>query len=121
MPLLRTFWDAALTAAPERVGAIDEGRQVGYETPGELGELFQACGLSGVATGELTVTADYESFDELMQPFAAGIGHSGTCFASLTPSKQAELAADAHRRLGSPTGRFTLTARAWWVRGRAPG
>jgi ubiquinone/menaquinone biosynthesis C-methylase UbiE len=30
MPLLRSFWDAALEAAPARAGAIDDGRRVGY-------------------------------------------------------------------------------------------
>ena len=34
MPLLRSFWDAALEAAPERAAAIDDGRRVGYEGPG---------------------------------------------------------------------------------------
>jgi ubiquinone/menaquinone biosynthesis C-methylase UbiE len=30
MPVLRAFWDAALTVAPKRAGAIDDGRRVGY-------------------------------------------------------------------------------------------
>jgi SAM-dependent methyltransferase len=119
MPLLRAFWDAALEAAPERAGAIDDGRRVGYEAPEGLGALFEDCGLADVSTGELVVHADYESFDDLWRPFAAGIGHSGACFASLNGAEQAALAADAHRRLGSPAGSFTLTARAWWARGMA--
>jgi SAM-dependent methyltransferase len=117
MPLLRSFWDAALEAAPERAAAIDDGRRVGYETPDELGEVFEDCGLDDVSTGELVVHADYESFDDLFQPFAAGVGHSGACFVSLDGAGRAALAADAHRRLGSPTGSFTLTAHAWWARG----
>jgi len=120
MPLLRAFWDAALQVAPETAGEIDEGRQVGYEGPEELGTLFATCGLEAISSGELSVAAAYESFDELMRPFAAGVGHSGACFASLAPAVQAELAADVHRRLGSPLGRFELTAHAWWVRGTVP-
>jgi ubiquinone/menaquinone biosynthesis C-methylase UbiE len=119
MPLLRSFWDAALEAAPERAAAIDDGRRVGYETPEELGALFQESGLVDVSTGELSVAAPYASFDDLFQPFAAGVGHSGACFASLDRAGQATLAAGAHRRLGSPEGAFTLTARAWWARGTA--
>lgn len=119
MPLLRSFWDAALEAAPERAAAIDDARRVGYEKPDELGALFEECGLDDVSTGELVVHADYESFDDLFQPFAAGVGHSGACFVSLDPAGRAALAADAHRRLGSPTGSFTLTAHAWWARGTA--
>jgi hypothetical protein len=120
MPLLRSFWDAALAAAPERAAAIDDGRRVGYETPEELGALFAHCGLADVATGELLVHARYESFDDLWRPFTAGVGHSGGCFASLDADRQAALAADAYRRLGSPDGSFELTARAWWARGTAP-
>ena len=79
MPLLRAFWDAALAVAPERAGAIDDARRVGYDRPDELGELWQAQGLLDVTTGELWVSADYESFDDLFQPFTAGTGHSGAC------------------------------------------
>jgi SAM-dependent methyltransferase len=120
MPLLRSFWDAALAAAPDRAAAIDDGRRVGYETPEELGALFERCGLADVSTEELVVEADYEDFDDLFRPFAAGVGHSGACFASLDGAGQAALAADAYRRLGSPEGAFRLTARAWWARGTAP-
>ena len=117
MPLLRSFWDAALDAAPERAGAIDDGRRVGYDSPSELGALFEACGLTDVATGELLVGADYEDFDELWEPFSAGIGHSGGCFTSLEPGRRIAVRSDVHRRLGSPEGPFRLTARAWWARG----
>jgi SAM-dependent methyltransferase len=120
MPLLRSFWDAALEAAPERAAAIDDGRRVGYEAPEELGRLFSHCGLVDVSIGELLVNAEYESFDDLWRPFAAGVGHSGACFASLDGPAQSALAAEAHRRLGSPEGSFQLTARAWWARGKAP-
>lgn len=119
MPLLRLFWDAALEAAPERAAAIDDGRRVGYEKPEELGWLFEECGLAEVSTGHLVVHADYESFDDLFRPFAAGVGHSGACLVSLDGAGQAALAADVYRRLGSPAGSFTLAARAWWARGTA--
>jgi ubiquinone/menaquinone biosynthesis C-methylase UbiE len=117
MPLLRSFWDAALEAAPERVGEIADGRRVGYQRPEELGALFEHCGLADVATGELLAGADYESFDELWRPFTAGVGHSGSCCASLDPGRQADLRRDVYRRLGSPEGAFGLSARAWWARG----
>jgi SAM-dependent methyltransferase len=120
MPLLRSFWDAALELAPERAAAIDDGRRVGYETPDELGALFAHCGLADVSTGALAVEAEYESFDDLFQPFAAGVGHSGACFTALDAAARATLAENAYRRLGSPRGPFSLTAHAWWARGRAP-
>jgi hypothetical protein len=117
MPLLRSFWDAALHAAPEQAAAIDDGRRVGYHSPDELGQLFKRCGLADVATGELFVASDYASFDELWRPFTAGVGHSGACCASLDAAGQTVLRSDLHNRLGSPRGPFRLTARAWWARG----
>jgi ubiquinone/menaquinone biosynthesis C-methylase UbiE len=117
MPLLRSFWDAALAIAPERAGAIDEPRRVGYEHGEELAELWRASGLAEVSIGELWVHCDYESFDELFSPFAEGAGHSGACFTALDQDDQRRLRSEAHRLLGEPEGPFTLTARAWWVRG----
>ena len=119
MPLLQAFWDAALAVAPEQAGALDEGRRVGYATPAELGELWDVCGLGEISTGELSVETSYESFDDLFAPFAAGAGHSGACFAALDEPGQHRLRAEAHRLLGRPHGALTLTARAWWVCGRA--
>ena len=121
MPVLRAFWDAALEVAPDRAAAIDDGRRVGYERRQELAELWEACGLRELATGERLVHADYESFDDLFRPFTAGTGHSGACYAALDRAGQRRLRAETHRRLGEPNGPFTLTARAWWVRGLAPG
>jgi SAM-dependent methyltransferase len=117
MPLLRAFWDAALAVAPEHAGSIDDGRRVGYERPDELGQLWQARGLAGVETGELWVTADYASFEDLFEPFTAGTGHSGACYASLDRNGRRALREQTCHRLGDPDGAFTLEARAWWARG----
>jgi SAM-dependent methyltransferase len=117
MPVLRAFWDSALAVAPERAGAIDDGRRVGYERPDGLADLWRAHGLVDVSTGELWVTADYESFDDLFLPFTAGTGHSGACYASLDRAGRQRLRDETRRRLGEPDGAFTLTARAWWARG----
>jgi SAM-dependent methyltransferase len=121
MPVLRAFWDAALAVAPDRAGAIDDGRRVGYERPDDLEALWQAHGLLDVTTGQLWVTADYDGFDDLFQPFTAGTGHSGACYASLDRAGRERVRAEAHHRLGEPHGAFTLRARAWWVRGLVPG
>ncbi len=119
MPLLRAYWDAALAVAPDRAGAFDEGSRVGYPDPQELAELWSTCGLSAVLTGELLVSADYEDFDDLFAPFTAGTGNSGSVYRSLGDADRRRLREDAYRRLGTPTGGFTLAARAWWVRGEA--
>ena len=64
MPLLRAFWDAALDVAPERAGAIYDGRRVGYRDDADLAEPWEAHGLVDVTTGELWVKASYVSFDD---------------------------------------------------------
>jgi hypothetical protein len=120
MPLLQSFWDAALAVAPEQAGALDEGRRIGYRSPAELADLWEASGLREVSTGELSVETDYESFEDLFAPFAAGVGHSGATFLALEEAKQRRVRAEAHRLLGLPDGPLTLTARAWWASGRAP-
>jgi SAM-dependent methyltransferase len=118
MPVLRAFWDAALTVAPERASAIDDGQRVGYEDPRGMAELWEARGLVDVSTGELLVSAGYASFDDLFEPFAAGAGHSGACYASLDDDRRQRLRNATRERLGDPDGPFALTARAWWVHGR---
>jgi ubiquinone/menaquinone biosynthesis C-methylase UbiE len=119
MPMLRAYWDAALAVAPERAGAFDEGRRVGYPSPEQLGNLWAAGGLTDVRTGETLVRASYRDFDDLFAPFTAGTGNSGSVYRSLDDRGRDRLRADAFRRLGQPAGGFTLTARAWWVRGEA--
>jgi ubiquinone/menaquinone biosynthesis C-methylase UbiE len=120
MPVLRSFWDAALEVAPGTAGALDDAQRVGYESPEDLADLCRVNRLTDVSTGEILVHADYEGFDDLFRPFAAGAGHSGACFTSLAEVDQQRLRGDVRRRLGAPDGPFTLTARAWWVRGTAP-
>jgi SAM-dependent methyltransferase len=117
MPLLAAFWGAAGEVAPERTAELDEGRQVGYPSSNELERLWHAAGLEGVRTGDVLVHAPYRDLDDLMAPFAAGIGHSGACFTALDDARRRRLRDRVHQRLGRADGAFTLTARAWWVRG----
>ena len=119
MPMLSAFWDAALAVAPERAGAFDEGRRVGFPSPGELEGIWRACGLTEIRTGETLVHADYDGFDDLFAPFTTGTGNSGSVYRGLDDGGRERLRAEAHRLLGEPVGAFTLTARAWWVRGEA--
>jgi SAM-dependent methyltransferase len=114
MTLLRAFWDAARELDPD---APDEGLTMRYCSPGELEELWRTVGLEGVSSSALVVEADYADFDDLWAPFPTGLGPSGAYCASLDPDRQQALRDAYHRRLGSPSGAFTLTARAWFVRG----
>jgi hypothetical protein len=70
---------------PSEPASSDEGQRVGYPRPEVLGEDLVAGGLAHLSTSELTVHADYESFENLFRPFATGVGQSGACFAALGP------------------------------------
>lgn len=114
MTMLRAFWDAALEVDPE---APDEGRTMQFCRRGELASLFGRAGLAGVESGELVAAAEYESFDDFWAPFPTGLAPSGAYCASLEPDRQEALRRACFRRLASPAGGFTLTARAWYAVG----
>jgi SAM-dependent methyltransferase len=114
MTMLRAFFDAALELDPY---APDEGRTMQYCSPTELRALWEDGGLREVTTDELVVSADYDDFDDYWSPFPNGPGPSGAYAASLDEQQRAALGAVLFRRLGSPLGPFTLSARAWFVRG----
>jgi SAM-dependent methyltransferase len=114
MTMLRAFWDAALELDPD---APDEGRTMGFCTPGELAALWERAGLREVRTDALVVEAAYADFEDYWSPFLSGLGPSGAYCASLDDDARAALRDACFRRLGSPSGPFTLSARAWFVRG----
>jgi hypothetical protein len=114
MTMLRVFWDAALELDP---GAPDEGRTMRYCTPAELTALWEGAGLREVESRPLVVEAGYESFEDYWSPFPSGIAPSGAYCASLDDEARAALREACFRRLGRPSGSFSLTARAWLVRG----
>lgn len=118
MRMLRAFWDAAATIDPESA-ARDEGRLLRYASPDELDALWSEAGLDDVETTALEVEAAYDDFDDLWTPFLAGFGPAGAYAVSLEPDAQAALREQLRENLGNPDGPFTLTAKAWCVRGRA--
>jgi SAM-dependent methyltransferase len=116
MTMLRAFWDAAVELD---AGAPDEGKTMAYCTPADLSALWEAAGLKDVTTAPLAVAAEYGGFEDDWSPFTAGIAPSGAYCASLDEERRAALRDACFRRLGSPSGAFRLTARAWAVRGAA--
>ena len=114
MTALRAFWDGALELDPT---APDEALTMRHCREGELGDLFDRCGLREVEFGSLLVEAHYAGMDDYWAPFPHGVGPSGAYGTSLPPERQAELREAVHRRLGSPPGPFTLAARAWYATG----
>jgi hypothetical protein len=119
MTLLTTFWDAAEALAGDDVQAIDERKEMRFRHGGELGALWRQAGLEEVEEGELVVSAEYASFDDLWEPFTAGVGPAGGYAVSLDPERQEALRSEYRRRLAVPDGAFELSARAWYAVGRA--
>ena len=116
MQMLRTFWDAALALDPS---APDEARVMGYSDPGSLRELWLRPGLRDVETAPLVVEVEYADFDDYWRPFLTGTGPGGAYCVSLDGPQRTALREQCLSRLGTPKGSFTLTARAWAVRGVA--
>ena len=83
----------------------------------ELVELWDGAGLRDVERGEIVVSAAYEDFDDLWDPFLAGVGPAGDFAVSLEPNAQAAMREEYRRRLGTPEGPFELQARAWYAVG----
>jgi SAM-dependent methyltransferase len=115
MTLLTTFWDAVAALGGSEA---DERTAMRFDEEGELAGFWRQAGLGDVEEGAIVVSATYESFDDLWEPFGTGVGPAGAHAASLPPPAQEELRAEFHRRLGSPAGPFELDARAWYAVGR---
>ena len=121
MTLLRAFWDAAREVDPQRGAAADEGVVMRWCEDGELAELWRAAGLCDVRFDALTVSAAYESFDDLWEPLPTGVAPAGAFCRSLDPERRAALREAYRRRLGAGAGPFELSARAWAVAGTVAG
>jgi ubiquinone/menaquinone biosynthesis C-methylase UbiE len=118
MTMLRTFWDAAAALDAERAAPVTESSTMRFATPDELEALWRSSGLDAVEVSPIVVEAAYDDFDDLWAPFPTGVGPAGAYAASLDADAQAELRDEFARRLGSPQGAFTLSARAWCAVGR---
>lgn len=118
MTMLRAFWDAAHEVAPDEAPQADEAT-MRYCTLPELTDLWRTVGLDEVHGGELRVSADYEDFDDLWAPLPSGLGPAGAFCAALEPELQEALRVACARRLGDPSGPFSLDARAWYAVGSA--
>jgi SAM-dependent methyltransferase len=120
MPLLGSYWDAAIAVDPEGARRAGGDMTDPWCTLRGLDRLWRDAGVEEVETGELSASADYDGFDDAWSSFTTGVGCSGAYCRSLEESPREALREEYHRRLGLPGGPFRLTARAWAVRGQAP-
>jgi ubiquinone/menaquinone biosynthesis C-methylase UbiE len=115
MEMLRLYWQVARELDHDIAG---ESRSFGDLE--QLDALWRELGLEDVQAGPLEVSSDYADFDELWETFLLGVGPAGEYAVSLPPEKQEALREEYRRRLGEPTGGFTLGARSWAARGCVP-
>jgi SAM-dependent methyltransferase len=115
MQLLRTFWESVRHLDPAA-----PSETLPYASLEGLGKLGDDAGLEDVETAALDVSSRYEDFDELWGSFLLGVGPAGQYCVSLDPDKQRAVRDEYRRRIGDPSGSFTLSASAWAVRGRPP-
>jgi len=120
MESLRLFWDEAVALDPR--AAPKHERNMKLSRAGELGALWAHAGFDDVREAPLVIDQAFSSFGDYWTPFLKGTGPGGAYVASLSHERREELAARLRRRLlgGRSDGPFTLTARAWCVRGRVP-
>ena len=119
MTLLRAFWDAAAALDPDGVEPVDERTRMAFGRQGELADLWRETGLVEVEDGEILVSAEYEGFDDLWEPFTVGVGPAGGYASSLEPERRDALKIEYRRRLSDPVGGLRLNARGWYAVGRA--
>lgn len=117
MTMLTTFWEAAAAVDERGAAARDERTRMRFGEPEELVGLWGGAGLRDVDGGEIVVSAAYQDFDDLWDPFLAGVGPAGDFAVSLESDAQAAMREEYRRRLGSPEGPFELQARAWYAVG----
>jgi hypothetical protein len=109
---LSVFWAAARELDPE---AMDESNLAGARE-GHLGELLHQAGLRNVEAGSLSVEVEHQTFEEWWEPFTLGVGPAGAYVSGLADAERDRLRELCRSLLPSPP--FTVTARAWAVRGR---
>jgi SAM-dependent methyltransferase len=120
MQMLRFFWDEAVALDPA-VEPKDE-RHMKLSRHGQLGELWRQAGLTNIKEEPLSIEQVFTSFDDYWGPFTKGAGPGGAFVVSLPEDRRAQLEARMRQRLlgDRPDGSFTLTAKAWCVRGDVP-
>ena len=111
---LGVFWDAVHSIDPD---APDESGLAGARE-GHLAELFAAAGLEAIESTVLSVRVEHPSLEEWWEPFTFGVGPAGEHVSRLAAGDRDRLRENCRALLPDPP--FTVSARAWAVRG-APG
>jgi ubiquinone/menaquinone biosynthesis C-methylase UbiE len=114
------LWDAAVIVDPNAPQRTD--RSGAYGTAEELSSLWALAGLTAIEVKNITFPCGFDSFNDFWLPLTEGQGPAGAYLARLSAEHRAALRARLRLDLfgNRPDGPFTLDAKAWAVRGRAP-
>jgi SAM-dependent methyltransferase len=120
MRMLRVFWDAAATVDPT-AAKFDE-LHMPLCRARELEELWLRSGLERVAERPLEITMRFGSFADYWDPFLLGQGPAGAYLRNVDATRLEALGSEVKRRLavGPEDTPFSLSVRAWAVRGIVP-
>jgi ubiquinone/menaquinone biosynthesis C-methylase UbiE len=114
MPMLNAFWSATAAVEPS---ASAEMHRLGTDE-GQIAELFSRVGAQDVTRGVLQATTEYADYDDLWGPIEEGIGQVGWYYQSLSPEQRNVVQRSTREILNPPSGRFSLTGRAWFACGK---
>lgn len=109
---LSVFWDSVAELDPD---AGNESNLAGARD-GHLAELFAEAGLHEVEQTMISAAVEHASFEAWWEPFTHSVGPAGRYAAGLEPERRERLRRLCRSRI--PEEPFTITARAWTVRGR---
>lgn len=109
---LSPFWIALRRVEPK---ANDEADLPGARR-GHLEELFERAGLREIESSTLSVSVEYQSFDEWWEPYTLGVGTAGAVVATMDRERRDALIDSCRSVLPPPP--FVIDASAWAVRAR---
>ena len=84
--------------------------------------MWEQAGLARVETAGLEIAMDFSSFDDYWSPFMGGATPTSSYAATLADDVRQRLAARLREKVlgDGPDRPFSLSARAWVVRGTVP-
>jgi SAM-dependent methyltransferase len=115
MQLLSLFWNAVRDLDGT---VVEDENRMRYRTAEELEELWRGAGLDDIELEPLEVSAGYEDFGEFWEALQLRVGPVGVYLGKLDERTRERLRDRLRERLGDPDGAFTLSGRAWAIRGR---
>ena len=120
MELTSMFWSEAIRLDPAAETRADRARSCNLK--GQLSELREATGFNDAEETSIEIRMDFASFDDYWLPYLEGVGPTGVYVAGLSDNGRDALRERLRSRLlgGQLDCAFSLSARAWAVRGLVP-